>query len=169
MGTRALITISRHGYPHSSHEQIGLFVLHDGHTLGDFLDTFNKKWVADHGGDCELFKLSELMRTLTPSNCKKYGIPSTRWGVDTAANIIAAHPIEVHYVLGVHVSGQYVPRPSLNILDVNKNPETVFEYWRAAFGVANTPSTLVSAVANFDLALTPNATPTPNTQQEALL
>ena len=149
MGTRALITISRHGYPHSSHEQIGLFVLHDGHKLGDFLDTFNKNWVADHGGDCELFKLSELIRTLTPSNCKKYGIPSTRWGVDTVANIIANHPIEVHYVLGVHVSGQYVPRPSLNILDVNKNPETVFKYWQEAFGVDHrvtpTPSALVSA------------------------
>ena len=119
-----------------------------------FLDTFNKNWVAEHGGDCELFKLSELMRTLTPLNCKKYGIPSTRWGVDTVANIIANHPIEVHYVLGVHVSGQYVPRPSLNILDVNKNPETVFKYWQEAFGVGSseapdsvtpTPSALVSA------------------------
>ena len=42
MGTRALITISRHndGQPHASHEQIGLFVLHDGHKLGDFFRHF---------------------------------------------------------------------------------------------------------------------------------
>ena len=151
MGTRALITISRHGYPHSSHEQIGLFVLHDGHTLGDFLDTFNKKWVAEHGGEGELFKLSELIRALTPANCKRYGIPATRWGVDTVANIIANHPIEVHYVLGVHTEGQYYPRPTLEVLHVYKNQEAVFNYWQEAFGVdfsktaSAVPSTLVNA------------------------